>query len=51
MCIGHSYLAIVAALATEADYMFCPESPPPENWEKELCLKLAQVQIIEKTAT
>lgn len=34
------YLAIVSALATEADYVFCPESPPPEDWQVRLCNKL-----------
>lgn len=37
------YLAIVAALASEADFVFCPESPPPEDWQTRLCSKLEQV--------
>ncbi|XP_072399687.1 ATP-dependent 6-phosphofructokinase isoform X4 [Diabrotica undecimpunctata] len=36
------YLAIVAALTTEADYVFIPESPPPGDWKKRLCDKLEQ---------
>jgi 6-phosphofructokinase 1 len=28
------YLALVAALATEADFCFIPEWPQPENWEE-----------------
>ncbi|XP_065570597.1 ATP-dependent 6-phosphofructokinase-like isoform X3 [Artemia franciscana] len=35
------YLAIVAALASEADFIFCPESPPPKDWPEKLCNKLA----------
>lgn len=37
------YLALVAALTSEADYVFIPESPPPEDWQKRLCDKLEQV--------
>ncbi|KAL1123212.1 hypothetical protein AAG570_002299 [Ranatra chinensis] len=36
------YLAIVAALSSEADFVFCPEMPPPEDWPKVLCKKLSQ---------
>ncbi|XP_034252698.1 ATP-dependent 6-phosphofructokinase isoform X3 [Thrips palmi] len=36
------YLAIVAALTSEADYVFCPENPPPVDWPKKLCDKLEQ---------
>ncbi|XP_068904708.1 ATP-dependent 6-phosphofructokinase isoform X3 [Tenebrio molitor] len=36
------YLAIVAALTSEADYVFVPESPPPDDWQKRLCDKLEQ---------
>lgn len=38
------YLAIVAALTSEADYVFVPENPPPEDWQKRLCDKLEQVK-------
>lgn len=34
------YLALVAALAAEADYVFVPEWPPEDNWEDEMCNKL-----------
>ena len=34
------YLALVAALAAEADFCFIPEWPVPENWEDILCQKL-----------
>ncbi|KAK4872414.1 hypothetical protein RN001_014443 [Aquatica leii] len=40
------YLSVVSALTSEADFVFCPESPPPEDWEKRLCTKLEQ----ERTA-
>ncbi|KAG8042523.1 hypothetical protein G9C98_005157 [Cotesia typhae] len=36
------YLAIVGALAAEADYVFFPECPPPIDWPDKLCKKLEQ---------
>ncbi|XP_055345666.1 ATP-dependent 6-phosphofructokinase-like [Paramacrobiotus metropolitanus] len=36
------YLALVAALACEADWVFIPEWPPEENWPDQMCKKLAQ---------
>mgnify|MGYP004577936011 CR=1 FL=1 len=40
------YLAIVGALAAEADYVFCPESPPPVDWPDKLCKKLEQARCL-----
>jgi 6-phosphofructokinase 1 len=40
-----SYLALVAALASEADYVFIPEDPVKTDWKDHLCKKLLQVQI------
>lgn len=40
------YLAVMAALATEADYVFVPESPPPEDWQERLCNKLQKERAI-----
>lgn len=37
-----SYLALVTALGSEADYVLVPESPPPLDWVDRLCDKLAQ---------
>jgi 6-phosphofructokinase 1 len=34
------YLALVAALATEADWVFIPEWPPPTDWGDILCRKM-----------
>ncbi|KAL8591740.1 hypothetical protein ACOMHN_032282 [Nucella lapillus] len=34
------YLALVAALACEADWVFIPEWPPEAEWEHVLCAKL-----------
>ncbi|XP_067634261.1 ATP-dependent 6-phosphofructokinase-like isoform X2 [Eurosta solidaginis] len=34
------YLAIISGIISEADYVFCPESPPPEDWHERLCEKL-----------
>lgn len=36
------YLAIVAALASEADFVFIPEWPPEGDWPTVLCKKLKQ---------
>ena len=36
------YLALVASLATEADFVFIPEWPPGADWKERLCEKLAQ---------
>ncbi|XP_021373061.1 ATP-dependent 6-phosphofructokinase-like isoform X1 [Mizuhopecten yessoensis] len=35
------YLGLVAALATEADWVFIPEWPPEAGWEDTLCNKLS----------
>ncbi|XP_059171071.1 ATP-dependent 6-phosphofructokinase, muscle type-like [Physella acuta] len=35
------YLALVGALATEADWVFIPEWPPEGDWRESLCNKLA----------
>lgn len=40
-----SYLAVVAGVISEADYVFIPESPPPVDWEAKLCTKLEQARI------
>lgn len=39
-----SYLALVTAIVSEADYVFIPESPPPNDWAKKLCDKLMQAR-------
>lgn len=39
----YSYLAVVAALASEADYVFIPEDPAKIDWKDHLCKKLLQV--------
>ncbi|XP_061708838.1 ATP-dependent 6-phosphofructokinase isoform X2 [Cydia pomonella] len=36
------YLALVAALASEADQVFIPEDPVPNNWVEKLCKRLTQ---------
>lgn len=43
-----SYLALVAALASEADYVFIPEDPVATDWKDHLCKKLLQVVIKKK---
>lgn len=39
----YSYLAISAAVASEADFIFIPEDPADVNWQTLLCDKLLQV--------
>ncbi|KAM3608218.1 uncharacterized protein V6R79_021273 [Siganus canaliculatus] len=34
------YLALVSALASGADWLFIPESPPQEGWEDRMCTRL-----------
>merc|ERR1719228_411150 len=34
------YLALVAGIVTEADFVFAPEWPPEEDWPEKLCKKL-----------
>jgi 6-phosphofructokinase 1 len=36
------YLALVAAIVTEADFVFIPEWPPAVNWPEKLCKKLIE---------
>lgn len=36
------YLALVGALASEADFVFIPEWPPERDWPETLCRKLKQ---------
>ena len=38
-----SYLALVSALACEADWVFIPELPPEDGWEDKLCDRLQKV--------
>lgn len=38
------YLALVAALASEADFVFIPEWPPEIEWPQRISRKLKQVR-------
>ncbi|BES92592.1 Phosphohexokinase [Nesidiocoris tenuis] len=38
------YLALISAICCEADYMFVPEEPPPDNWPELLCATLIQAR-------
>uniref|UniRef100_A0A2M4D9F9 Putative phosphofructokinase n=1 Tax=Anopheles darlingi TaxID=43151 RepID=A0A2M4D9F9_ANODA len=40
--VFHSYLAVVAGLCVEADYIFIPEDPPKPDWPERLCKQLTQ---------
>lgn len=39
-----SYLAVVAGLCGEADYIFIPEDPPSADWPQRLCKQLSQAR-------
>jgi 6-phosphofructokinase 1 len=34
------YLALMSAIAGGADYVLIPESPPPDDWQEEMCERL-----------
>lgn len=36
------YLALVAGIVSEADFVFIPEWPPEMNWPEKLCRKLIE---------
>ncbi|KAH0629027.1 hypothetical protein JD844_010774 [Phrynosoma platyrhinos] len=38
------YLALVTALASGADWVFIPESPPEDGWEDHLCRRLTETR-------
>ncbi|XP_032684134.1 ATP-dependent 6-phosphofructokinase isoform X6 [Odontomachus brunneus] len=39
------YLALVAAMCCEADFVFIPEWPPEQDWPNKLCKKLLQERL------
>ncbi|KAL7302758.1 ATP-dependent 6-phosphofructokinase isoform X1 [Trichogramma pretiosum] len=39
------YLALVAAICSEADYVFIPEWPPEQDWPNKVCKKLIQERL------
>lgn len=45
MFFFYSYLALVAGLSCEADYIFIPEAPPKPDWPERLCQQLSQARI------
>ena len=38
------YLALVAGIASAADWVFIPEDPPEEGWEDAMCAKLDEAR-------
>lgn len=41
------WLALMAAIATGADYMFIPERPPTaEDWQTSMCTVLGRVSLL-----
>ena len=34
------YLALLAGLASEADFVLVPENPPKEGWEEKMCMRI-----------
>lgn len=45
------WLALNSFIATGADWLFCPESPPVEGWESEMCSALKLVTCIYSNST
>lgn len=43
------WLALNAWIATGADWLFCPESPPSEGWENEMCSALKLVSLFQNS--
>lgn len=41
------YLALTAALATEADFVFVPEWPAGEDWQSTMCNRLATMRKVK----
>jgi len=39
-----SYLAVVAGLCSEADYIFIPEDPAKIDWQHRICAQLTQAR-------
>ena len=37
------WLALMAGVSTGADFIFIPENPPPEHWQKEMCSIIGKV--------
>lgn len=44
----NSYLAVVAGLCTEADYIFIPEDPAKVDWPRRICAQLKQARDIKE---
>lgn len=44
----YSYLPVVAGIISEADYVFLPEFPPPQDWPDRLVLKLEQASRLDR---
>ncbi|MCS6843852.1 MAG: 6-phosphofructokinase [Caldilineales bacterium] len=40
------YLALMSAIATGANWVFIPESPPDQGWEDELCRMLESSRVV-----
>ncbi|KAK4619913.1 ATP-dependent 6-phosphofructokinase [Fulvia fulva] len=45
------WLALMSGLATGADYVFCPETPPSQDWKAELCDVVKQHRAMGKQHT
>lgn len=44
---NYSYLALVAGITCEADYIFVPEDPIAPDWKDNICKKITQVFYVE----
>ncbi|KAI9687000.1 MAG: 6-phosphofructokinase, alpha subunit [Bathelium mastoideum] len=45
------WLALMSGVSTGADFVFLPERPPPENWEKEMCSLVSKHRELGKRKT
>ena len=41
------WLALMSGVSTGADFVFLPERPPPENWEKQMCSVVTKVSLLK----
>ncbi|CAG8433262.1 4144_t:CDS:10 [Diversispora eburnea] len=45
------WLALMAAISNDADFVFIPERPPSENWESEMCKIIKKHRLLGKRKT
>ena len=48
VCMSSRYLAVMAGMASEADFVFIPEDPAQLEWPEKICNKLSQASYISQ---